>query len=108
MRQHSSCHTSGAIHDEIDANETSEQRMGWRGLVGFDWRRAAVECLGTAPELAAEQSIDGKGTVGASTVGTGNYTQTLRAFFSSSALNIPAGAVVRGVEVRIHRWKTGE
>lgn len=93
--------------DEIDANEL--QNSGWVGADSWDSIGGGQpwNSLGTAPELAAEQSIDGKGTVGASTVGTGNYTQTLRAFFSSSALNIPAGAVVRGVEVRIHRWKTG-
>lgn len=88
-----------AFQEQFDANEVLN--TGWIGADG-----AEVAGGGTAWVISAAtdlQSDDGV-NVTSDAIGTGNFTQFLKATWSSTVLSIPGGAVVRGVEVRIRRY----
>lgn len=86
------------FQEEFDPDEVLDT-----GFVGADsWTVAGGGTASWSGNATDLQSDDGN-NVTSSTTGTGHYTQHLKATWSTSVLSIPAGAVVRGVELQV-RW----
>lgn len=86
----------------IDALAPAEAAdTGWIGADSFD---TVGQGASWTPSTGGSELESDDGTVVAAGVVSGsNYTDTLRAFWSSDVLSIPAGALVTGIEVRVRR-----
>lgn len=91
-----------AFISELDPLEV--QDTGWIGADGWeDIGGGTGPAWDTMAAQTALTDADGTEVASGAAAREGETTSTLKATFSADVLGIPAGALVRGIEVKVHR-----